>query len=53
LSILGESLFTRAYTREMFAQHLLARWPHNSADALHALLLDLGYMQAETDMGSE
>jgi hypothetical protein len=47
LRVLGERVFTHAHTRELFAKHLLARWPEPSVPALHSLLRDLGYIQTE------
>jgi hypothetical protein len=45
LRVLKERVFTRPYTRELFAQHLLGHWDDQSAPALRALLQRLGYGQ--------
>jgi hypothetical protein len=49
LRILGERLFNRDYTRELFAQQLLARCPAGAEPALHSLLRDHGYLPAASD----
>lgn len=50
LRILGERLFTRPTTRELFARYLLARWPVNSAPALESLLRDLRYVAMNSEL---
>jgi hypothetical protein len=47
LETLRECLFTRQYTRELFAQHLLARAPETSKSTLLSMLREMDYIRVD------
>jgi hypothetical protein len=47
LKVLRDRVYTRDYTQELFAQHLLARWPEPHREDLCELLKDLDFVKED------